>query len=202
MKKLILIFLSIIFLTFYFLPNAFAEQTTVKCIYKNVDIEEKFKTNLSEEESAWVNILFPFDLNIDFLHKDRIKWEIKKIKTSLEDNPVLVPNKEELKKLQNMYFDYFRINPDFIYSGKGVRDSLTGEKLTNHVILNWVLDSGILFRIKFEYPNVINNKESKNNFHVIGTDGSVLLNMVGKCSNSNVSKEQSGTGSNHSNSIE
>ena len=120
---------------------------------------------------------------------------------------------EELKQLKTMIktaFEQYRqeigdfINPkpDRVFSDPEDIDYLTGRKLNNYVILRWTLDSGILIRNKFKYPNIINESTTNATIKMVGTDGGILLDTTGTCYNSNVSKGENKTESNQSDSIE
>ena len=81
-------------------------------------------------------------------------------------------------------------NPDSVLSNSEDIDPLTGKKLNNYIILRWTLDSGILIRNKFEFPNIINESTTNATLKMVGTDGGVLLDTTGTCYNSNPRKQE------------
>ena len=110
--------------------------------------------------------------------------------------------KTNFEKYRQEIGDFINPKPDRVFSDPEDIDYLTGRKLNNYVILRWTLDSGILIRNKFEYPNIINESTTNATIKMVGTDGGILLDTTGTCYNSNVSKGENKTESNQSDSIE
>jgi len=188
-------------------------------------------SELTEEILLLIKTILPLNLKVDLKYIDKNNWNVINIETQVDDwfndfkkineltiNEIMdgtfeTVSNEELKQLKTMIktaFEQYRqeigdfINPkpDRVFSDPEDIDYLTGGKLNNYVILRWTLDSGILIRNKFKYPNIINESTTNATIKMVGTDGGILLDTTGTCYNSNVSKGENKTESNQFDSIE
>ena len=179
----------------------------ISCDYKNIDIAEHIRqdlmSNATSEEKATYRLLFevflPFDAKIDFIHKSKNRWQIKSIKTNLENNfkkflETSVKNgsmskkeaDKELKLNGNFddqileMFEYaLRVLPD----EKINIDPEDGRPLGEHIILSYTTDAAYYFRTKFNYNDINKGTKFKTEAKTIGFDGTVHISNTGNCIN-------------------
>ena len=179
----------------------------ISCDYKNIDIAEHIRqdlmSNTTSEEKVTYRLLFevflPFDAKIDFIHKSKNRWQIKSIKTNLENNfkkflETSVKNgsmskkeaDKELKSSGNFdaqileMFEYaLRVLPD----EKINIDPEDGRPLGEYIILSYTTDAAYYFRTKFNYNDINKGTIFKTEAKTIGVDGTVHISNTGNCIN-------------------
>ena len=203
--KLIRQFFLFTLLLFFLFNSSVHAEVFIKCIFNNVDLESKFKNDLTDEGKTYAKLFLPLDVEFDFLVKDKNNWKLKKIRTSVYEK--WDKNDEGDQLILKMFNDEMlneaiSTKPDLVYPNNNVNlDTLTGEKLTHHVIIGWVLDNGVLIRNKFEYPKLLSHNNTSALLQIQYTDGNLLVDNKGECTNNDLANQNTREQNNSDKSI-
>ena len=219
MKKLLV---TIFLISSIFLTNSSNAYDIISCQYKNINIAEHIKkdiiSNATPEEQieygGYFDILFPLDVEIDFIHKSKTRWQMKSIKTNIRKNMELFLNQsveekllsrkeadEQLKIMGNIDDQIFEMFNTGILSNAKALDVLPDEKINidpengkplgNSIILSFTTDAAYYFRTKFNYNDINKYNNFKTELKTIGTDGTVHISSIGNCTNTSLKKNNS-----------